>query len=197
MLGIILSATTLTNELSKGTIKFLLTRPYNRHKILFSKLSSIAILTTGGMIVSIVLNYILQLILFGKLPSFDFILKQGEISVISVFITTVFFSSFSLLITSLINSSSVSTAITILYYAMAPSLWAIANMFTFKFSTDSLAFKLSPLYANNYLLNLFSASAADFRSDFVITLVANIVYFCIFYLIADFVFYRKDISLSN
>ncbi|BDR55630.1 ABC transporter permease [Xylocopilactobacillus apis] len=191
LLGILFASTTITREMSSGTIKFLLTRPYDRHKILMAKFASIAILMSAFTLVSIILNYIFVLIFFGQAPGMDVVFNKGGIAILTVLFETVFFSSFALMISTVINSSSMATAISIVYYYVIPGIWTVIAMLL-KIKIDSWGFRLSPFYSYKYLTDL-----TKFNSDFAITLAANLVYICIFYLIADTFFNKKDISLSN
>lgn len=196
-LGMLYAATTLTSEFSSGTIKFILTRPYDRHKILLAKIGSATIITTALAIISEVINYLIGFISFGRAPEISVILKQSCNTVLIVFLGILFYGTFAIMVTVLVNSSSLSTALTFIYYTSAAPLWYAVSTAFLKLSTDSWMYKLSPFNVNNNLVDIIKKSKIDLNGDLIVLLAANIVYICLFYLIADIVFNKKDISLSK
>lgn len=198
-LGLIYASVTLTQELTSGTIKFLLTRPYSRNKLLSAKLAANTILMTVFALCSNVLNFIVQFIIFGTAPDVKSSLIAIGFSVLKVFITTTFLGSLAILISVITNNSAISTALTIIYYISAPAIWAFINVNFLKLSPKNTINNLNPLSINQYfgvLLNNYEQSH-NLGEYFWISLIGNLLYAAIFYFIADVIFSRKDISLSD
>ncbi|WP_317635808.1 ABC transporter permease subunit [Xylocopilactobacillus apicola] len=194
--GMVCAATTITKEASSGTIKFLLTRPYNRHKIMLAKFSSIIILMVVYGSISELLNYFLQFIFLGELPPFSFAMSQLVVTIAKILVVSVFFCSFALMISALVDSSAFTTAVTFIYFTMGSPVWSLAAQFL-KIDRNGWIFKLCPLQSNSYLLGLMNADKISFDGNLLITIITNLAYAFIFYLIGDFIFSKKDISLAN
>lgn len=201
ILAVIYAATTLTQELTSGTIKFSLTRPYNRHKILMAKYGALVILMTVMMLFSAVISLLTEFIFLGHIPSLTFCLKQTGVITLFFLISVMYFGAFSLLLSALINSSAISTALTILFYGMGHAVWSLVALSFLRVSEDNwFLYKLFPLEINNHLNQLFGQIIGNAKfdpSELFITIVTTLVYTLIFYLIADFWFNRKDISLTS
>lgn len=199
-IAILMASNTLSTEISSGTIKFILTRPYQRYKILLAKIGSIILFMPVLQILSAIGVLLLQLLATAHLPEFNAILKTVVLFIALSLVVTIFYSSLALLLSTFTSSTAFITAFCFIYYFFADSLWKIINLRYFDLSPDSLIYKLSPLNANNYLIELIKNTyfqSLDVDKDLYITFTANIVYTCILFLIAVMIFRRRDISLAN
>lgn len=195
---IIYSSNILSSEISKGTIKFILTRPYQRYKILLAKIAAITILMPVFLIISVIVSLLLHILTIHQMPEISIILKYTGIHSIFILAITIFFTAFALMLSSVFNSSALVTGSCIVYYFFADNLWGIINFFYLHLPEDGWIYKLSPLNVNSYLIELMTdAIEKPVQSEFFITLAANIAYALIFFLIATLIFRRRDISLSN
>lgn len=197
-ISIIYASNILSSEISKGTVKFILTRPYQRYKILLAKLAAITILMPVFLIISVIISLLLHILTIHQMPEISIILKYTGIHGIYILAITIFFTAFALMLSSVFNSSALITGSCIVYYFFASGLWRIINFFYLHLPEDGWIYKLSPLNVNSYLIKLMAdAVEKPVQSEFFITLAANIVYALIFFLIATLIFRRRDISLSN
>ena len=197
-ISIIYSSNILSSEISKGTIKFILTRPYQRYKILLAKIAAITILMSVFLIVSVIICLLIQILTIHQIPEISIVLKYTGIYSIFILAITIFFTAFALMLSSIFNSSALITGSCIVYYFFASGLWRLINFFYLHLPEDGWIYKLSPLNVNSYLIELISKTVDQpVQSEFFITLAANIVYALIFFLIATLIFRRRDISLSN
>lgn len=200
-MAIVYASSILTQELTSGTIKLLLTRPYNRHKVLLAKFGALTILMTATMFAFSIISYIVELIIYGSVPNITFCLKQSGINIFAFLISVMYFGAFALLVSTLINSPSMSTAFTLIFFMGGHTIWTVITSFL-KISEDNLLlYKIFPLQINDNLLQLLDMSIENSNgfvpSELFIALITTLVYTLIFYLIADFIFNRKDISLAS
>ena len=197
-ISIIYASNVLSSEISKGTIKFILTRPYQRYKILLAKIAAITTLMPVFLIMSVIISLLLHILTIHQMPEISIILKYTGIHGIFILAITIFFTAFALMLSSVFNSSALVTGSCIVYYFFASSLWSTINFFYFHLPEDGWIYKLNPLNVNSYLIELISKTVDQpVQSEFFITLAANIAYALIFFLIATLIFRRRDISLSN
>lgn len=197
-ISIIYASNILSSEISKGTVKFILTRPYQRYKILLAKLAAITILMPVFLIISVIISLLLHILTIHQMPEISIILKYTGIHGIFILAITIFFTAFALMLSSVFNSSALITGSCIVYYFFASGLWRIINFYYLHLPEDGWIYKLSPLNVNSYLIELISKTVDQpVQSEFFIILAANIVYALIFFLIATLIFRRRDISLSN
>ncbi|WP_239326811.1 ABC transporter permease [Snodgrassella gandavensis] len=197
-IAIIYASNILSTEISRGTIKFILTRPYQRYKILLAKIGALTILMPVVLLVFVIISLILHLITLHQLPEFSVIIKYINIYTLCILAVTVFFTAFALMLSSLTSSPAFVTGCSIVYYFFAAALWAIINLIYLDLPTDGWLYKLCPLNVNSYLIYLMKDAIENpIQNEFYIALLANIVYACIFFLIATLVFRRRDISLAN
>ncbi|AHN28026.1 multi drug ABC transporter permease protein [Snodgrassella alvi wkB2] len=197
-ISIIYASNILSSEISKGTVKFILTRPYQRYKILLAKLAAITILMPVFLIISVIISLLLHILTIHQMPEISIILKYTGIHGIFILAITIFFTAFALMLSSVFNSSALITGSCIVYYFFASGLWRIINFYYLDLPEDGWIYKLSPLNVNSYLIELISKTVdQSVQSEFFIILAANIVYALIFFLIATLIFRRRDISLSN
>lgn len=197
-ISIIYASNILSSEISKGTVKFILTRPYKRYKILLAKLAAITILMPVFLIISVIISLLLHILTIHQMPEISIILKYTGIHGIFILAITIFFTAFALMLSSVFNSSALITGSCIVYYFFASGLWRIINFYYLDLPEDGWIYKLSPLNVNSYLIELISKTVdQSVQSEFFIILAANIVYALIFFLIATLIFRRRDISLSN
>ncbi|ORF07792.1 hypothetical protein BGI03_09745 [Snodgrassella alvi] len=197
-ISIIYASNILSSEISKGTVKFILTRPYQRYKILLAKLAAITILMPVFLIISVIISLLLHILTIHQMPEISIILKYTGIHGIFILAITIFFTAFALMLSSVFNSSALITGSCIVYYFFASGLWRIINFYYLDLPEDGWIYKLSPLNVNSYLIELISKTVdQSVQSEFFIILAANIVYALIFLLIATLIFRRRDISLSN
>ncbi|PCL20969.1 hypothetical protein CPT77_04505 [Snodgrassella alvi] len=197
-ISIIYASNILSSEISKGTVKFILTRPYQRYKILLAKLAAITILMPVFLIISVIISLLLHILTIHQMPEISIILKYTGIHGIFILAITIFFTAFALMLSSVFNSSALITGSCIVYYFFASGLWRIINFYYLHLPEDGWIYKLSPLNVNSYLIELISKTVdQSVQSEFFIILAANIVYALIFFLIATLIFRRRDISLSN
>lgn len=197
-ISIIYASNILSSEISKGTIKFILTRPYQRYKILLAKIAAITLLMPVFLIISVIICLLIQILTIHQMPEFSIILKYTGIHSIFILAITIFFTAFALMLSSIFNSSALVTGSCIVYYFFASELWRRINFIYLHLPEDGWIYKLSPLNVNSYLIELMTdAIEKPVQSEFFITLAANIAYALIFFLIATLIFRRRDISLSN
>ncbi|PIT58265.1 ABC transporter permease [Snodgrassella alvi] len=195
---IIYASNILSSEISRGTIKFILTRPYQRYKILLAKIGAITLLMPTFMIISVIISLLLQLLTIHHMPELGGVIKYTGIYSLYILVITIFFTAFALMLSSLTSSPAFVTGCCIVYYFCASGLWATINQLYFHLPTDGWLYKLCPLNVNDYLIDLMKEAAKNpVQNEFYITLLANIVYACIFFLIAVLVFRRRDITLAN
>lgn len=83
LLVIILAASSISEEISKGTIKFLLIEPCSRSEILFAKIISILIIAIILVIIISQISVLIGNIVFGANASNDYLyVKNGEVKII-------------------------------------------------------------------------------------------------------------------
>lgn len=86
--GIIIAGTIVSNEYQRGTIKLLLTRPYSRNKILFSKYIVSILMLLIFIIVALIAQYIIGGIVSGfnvyNVPVVEFDLNTNSVIVMSI-----------------------------------------------------------------------------------------------------------------
>ncbi|WP_239427891.1 ABC transporter permease subunit [Snodgrassella communis] len=197
-IAIIYASNILSSEISRGTIKFILTRPYQRYKILLAKIGAITILMPVMLIIFVIITLLLQLLTLHHLPELSIIIKYTKICSLYILGITVFFTAFALMLSSLTSSPAFVTGCCIVYYFFAAGLWALINLIYLDLPTDGWLYKLCPLNINSYLFDLMKdAIENSAQNEFYIALLANITYACIFVLIAVLIFRRRDISLAN
>jgi ABC-2 type transport system permease protein len=195
---IIYASNILSSEISRGTIKFILTRPYQRYKILLAKIGAITLLMPMFMIIGVIISLLLQLLTIHHMPELGTTIKYTGIYILYILAVTVFFTAFALMLSSMTSSPAFVTGCSLVYYFCASKLWMTINFFYFHLPTNGWLYKLCPLNVNNYLINLMNdAIDNSAQNEFYIALLANITYACIFVLIAVLVFRRRDISLAN
>jgi ABC-2 type transport system permease protein len=197
-IAIIYASNILSSEISRGTIKFILTRPYQRYKILLAKIGAITLLIPIFMIIAIIISLLLQLLTIHHMPELDATIKYTGIYILYILAVTVFITAFALMLSSMTSSPAFVTGCSIVYYFCASNLWATINILYFHLPTDGWLYKLCPLNVNSYLIELMNdAIKNSAQNEFYIALLANIAYACIFVLIAVLIFRRRDISLAN
>lgn len=198
IIAIISASNILSSEVANGTIKFVLTRPYQRYKILLAKITAITILMPIFMILGVIIILFLQLLSVGHLPEISEIIKYTKIHILILLVNTVFFTSLALLLSSFSCSSSFITGFCFIYFSFGNYIWQFINDGYFNLPSDGWTYKLSPLNVNSYLTDLLRDTLKNpISSELHITLLANIVYTGIFLLIAILIFRRRDISLAN
>ncbi|MCO6526804.1 MAG: ABC transporter permease subunit [Snodgrassella sp.] len=197
-IAIIYASNILSSEISRGTIKFILTRPYQRYKILLAKIGAITLLMPIFMIIAVIISLLLHLLTIHHMPEFGATIKYTGIFILYILAVTVFITAFALMLSSMTSSPAFVTGCSIVYYFCASKLWATINFLYFHLPTDGWLYKLCPLNVNNYLIDLMNdAIENSAQNEFYIALLANIAYACIFVLIAVLIFRRRDISLAN
>ena len=175
-ISIIYASNILSSEISKGTVKFILTRPYQRYKILLAKLAAITILMPVFLIISVIISLLLHILTIHQMPEISIILKYTGIHGIFILAITIFFTAFALMLSSVFNSSALITGSCIVYYFFASGLWRIINFYYLDLPEDGWIYKLSPLNVNSYLIELISKTVdQSVQSEFFIILAANIV----------------------
>ena len=195
-IAITMASTILSKEISRGTITFVLTRPYQRYKILLAKIGAIILFTPVFLIFGTIIILLLQLITVSHLPEFSAILKTSGLYIVLTLVVTIFYSSIALLFSTLSSSSAFITSFCYSFYFFATPLWQIINSRYLELSPNSWIFKLSPLKANDYLIDLVKNTYyQSVEPDLYIVLLANLGYTCIFFLLAVLIFRRQDISL--
>lgn len=201
-ISIIYASNILSSEISKGTIKFILTRPYQRYKILLAKIAAITLLMPVFLIISVIICLLLQILTTHHIPEFSIIIKYIGIYSLCILAIIIFFTAFALMLSSMFNSSPLVTGFCIVYCFFADRLWEMINYYNIHVPGDEWIYKLNPLYVNSYLIKLISNTVNNtfdqpVQSEFFITLAANIAYVLIFFLIAILIFRRRDISLAS
>ncbi|WP_239373080.1 ABC transporter permease [Snodgrassella gandavensis] len=191
---IIYASNILSSEISRGTIKFILTRPYQRYKILLAKIGAITLLMPIFMIIAVIISLLLQLLTIHHMPELGATIKYTGIYILYILAVTVFFTAFALMLSSMTSSPAFVTGCSIVYYFCASKLWATINFLYFHLPTDGWLYKLCPLNVIDLMNDAIENSA---QNEFYIALLANITYACIFVLIAVLIFRRRDISLAN
>lgn len=132
--GIIIAGTIVSNELQKGTIKLLLTRPYSRNKILLSKyivsILAIFIFIIGFAISQYIVGGIIQGFNIFNTPMVEYNLNTNSIVVMNVFEylllkvigslpIMILLSSLAFALSTITKNSAVSVAIPVLGYMMS------------------------------------------------------------------------------
>lgn len=200
MVVVIVASMIVASEFNGGTIKLLLIRPYKRSQILFSKLIVCllfaAFVTVFTMISAAIIGMLLFPIQSFMLPASistggTSALKAGFILGLTNYLLLIVYTSIALMISAVFRSQALAVGIGMLVVFSS----SLINVFL-----SMLIPKLEPL--KWLIFNLLNVN--DLGKGFAIpgelsllqTSIGLLVYSGLFYLIADYIFKKRDVALS-
>ncbi|KRL13931.1 ABC transporter permease [Schleiferilactobacillus perolens] len=197
--AIVITAIIITEEFSKNTIKILLTRPYSRHAILFSKfLASLSYLLISSLTV-----YVFSILLTGAFFGFGGLTRTvtqgmnayvyGIAAVGTAFLANAIYLALVFILAAGMRSQGLAITFSIL---MTFVVGIFSELLTMLMMTKHWYWlKWNPFNLLNFN-PLVKASSSPAALSPVGGIIGLLVYTAIFYLIADYIFNRRDVSLS-
>lgn len=203
--AVVITAISLTEEFSKNTIKILLTRPYSRGQVLFSKLVAIMIYTLCLSLVTYA-GSILIAMLFGNANGLTTVSKDWQnltpllssfYATLNNYVVTLFYIGLVFIFAGGFRSLglAVTMGVGLIWLgSMASSLlsgfiiWK--KLFWLKWNP------LTQLYLNYRFGSVMIPIEDKLDVGYWPNLIAVLVYTLIFYLIANWIFSKRDISYS-
>lgn len=200
---LIISSNILAEEITKGTIKLLLIKPYKRSKILLSKYITIII----TIFISIIFLYIMQLLLGGLFLGFDSLkekviiynYQKSQIMCYNIFVYTLIrvisklpmlllISTISYLLSIISSNSTTSLTITMLIYIFSQSINALAITYNAKIMRYLLTVNW------NFTEYLFGNIPQFKYINLTLSSIVCIIYLIIMITISFILFNKKDIK---
>lgn len=198
--AIVMTAVIITEEFAKNTIKILLTRPYSRHAILFSKLLA----SFAYLVVSLLAIYVVAALFTGAFFGFGGLDKvvghgmnswlYGLADVGVNVLSSMFYLSMVFVLAAGMRSQGLAITFSIL---MQLVLGIFSGLLDVLMTTKKWYWiKWNPFNLMAY--NPLSSSQATGAAALNVWgwLIGLVIYIAIFYLIADYIFNRRDVSLS-
>ena len=143
ILMIIVSGSSISNEISKGTIKFLIFTPNKRWKILFAKIASAIILLVALTVITALISILIGNIAFNE-PGMKYIyIHNGEVHVLSNLVYIVLYylalgidilvyMFFAFMLSTITRNTALSVALSIASYVGSGIVMQIINMYITK-----------------------------------------------------------------
>lgn len=195
MLSLIIASESVSSEFSRGTIKLLLIRPWDRWKILLSKYISVILFSLAATIVFVVLNIIFAYILFPA--SGNSILSAASstpdlvLTVVYNYIRTLVLITVAFMLSSLFRSTALSITISILLYFSGNTLNGIFRLFLEQEHREFIKYLLS---TNLDLTQYFASPTGTFgMTSLGFSLGVLLVYMIVFIAITWFSFVKRDV----
>lgn len=198
--AIVMTAIIITEEFAKNTIKILLTRPYSRHAILFSKLLA----SFAYLVVSLLTIYVVAALFTGAFFGFGGLDKvvghgmnswlYGLADVGVNVLSCMFYLSMVFVLAAGMRSQGLAITFSIL---MQLVLGIFSGLLDVLMTTKKWYWiKWNPFNLMAY--NPLSSSQATGAAALNVWgwLIGLVIYIAIFYFIADYIFNRRDVSLS-
>ena len=198
--AIVMTAIIITEEFAKNTIKILLTRPYSRHAILFSKLLA----SFAYLVVSLLTIYVVAALFTGAFFGFGGLDKvvghgmnswlYGLADVGVNVLSSMFYLSLVFVLAAGMRSQGLAITFSIL---MQLVLGIFSGLLDVLMTTKKWYWiKWNPFNLMAY--NPLSSSQATGAAALNVWgwLIGLVIYIAIFYFIADYIFNRRDVSLS-
>ncbi|WP_063516547.1 ABC transporter permease [Schleiferilactobacillus harbinensis] len=198
--AIVMTAIIITEEFAKNTIKILLTRPYSRHAILFSKLLA----SFAYLVVSLLTIYVVAALFTGAFFGFGGLDKvvghgmnswlYGLADVGVNVLSSMFYLSMVFVLAAGMRSQGLAITFSIL---MQLVLGIFSGLLDVLMTTKKWYWiKWNPFNLMAY--NPLSSSQATGAAALNVWgwLIGLVIYIAIFYFIADYIFNRRDVSLS-
>ncbi|MEG1008595.1 MAG: ABC transporter permease subunit [Clostridia bacterium] len=174
ILIILLSASTISSETSKGTIKFLVMQPKKRYKILLSKIFAITTLLIGFTLIISICNIVVSNIFYRAYDAIPYVyMNNGSVSLIDgnlfiflryavIGIEVFVYSMIGIMLSTLIRNTAVSTSITIALYFVSGTIMQFVNMFVTKDFVKYIPFNNIDLTSkifdkHNSMINMMSS----------------------------------------
>lgn len=200
---LIISSTILAEEISKGTIKLLLIKPYKRFEILLSKYLTIIII----LILSIIFLYITQFLIGGFFLGFESLKEKVVIynyqksqimcyniygytliRLISKLPKIVLIATLSYLLSIISSNSTISLTITMLIYMFSQSIQTIAITYNVKI----MKYLLTTNW--NFTEYLFGGISTFKYINLKLSIIICIIYFIIMTTASFILFNKKEIK---
>lgn len=194
MLSLIIASESVSSEFSRGTIKLLLIRPWDRWKILLSKYISVILFSLVATLLFVILNVIFVYILFptssessivsGATPDLLLTILYNYIRAL-VLITVAF------MLSSLFRSTALAITISILLYFSGGTLNGIFRLFLQPEDRGVVKYLLS---TNLDLTQYFNSPTGTFGvTSLGFSLGVLLVYMIVFIAITWFSFVKRDV----
>ncbi|ERL64912.1 ABC transporter permease [Schleiferilactobacillus shenzhenensis] len=200
--AIVMTAIIITEEFAKNTIKLLLTRPYNRHQILCSKfLAALAYL-----VVSLVVVYLVAILFTGAFWGFGGLNKvvdhgmntwlYGLVTIAIYVLGNLFYLSVVFVLAAGMRSQGLAITFSILLEFVLSIVTQLLTVLMVNKQWWWIKWNPFNLMSYNPLVgNLKGMPAAASLSGWGWA-IGLIIYIAVFYFIADYIFNRRDVSLS-
>ncbi len=199
--SIIVAGTIVSNEFQKGTIKLLLTRPYSRNKILFSKFIVSIICIFIFIIIFIIAQYFIGGIIYGfdvfNIPEVEYnfntnsivvipVLQYMSIKILCVLPMYILLTTLAFALSTITMNSSIAIAIPILGYMVSDAI----NIFI-----DRVKLLKYFVTANwDLSVYLFGGQGIAEGLNFWLSIAICCVYLVIMLVVAFIVFKKRDIK---
>lgn len=195
VLSLIIASESVSSEFSRGTIKLLLIRPWDRWKILLSKFISVIIFSIAATVLFLIVNIIFAYILFpasgssifsGLAPTPDLFLTVVYNYIRAFVLITVAF-----MLSSLFRSTALSITISILLYFSGNTLNGIFRLFIKPEDTGTIKYLLS---TNLDLTQYFTSPTGTFGvTSLGFSLLVLLAYVVVFLVITWLSFVKRDV----
>lgn len=193
MLSLIIASESVSSEFSRGTIKLLLIRPWDRWKILLSKYIAVILFSLVATILFVILNMIFAYILFPTTgssvlsgPTPDLLLTIVYNYIRALVLITVAF-----MLSSLFRSTALAIMVSILLYFSGGTLNGIFRLFLEPEDRGVVKYLLS---TNLDLTQYFNSPTGTFGvTSLGFSLGVLLVYMIVFIAITWFSFVKRDV----
>ena len=200
---IMVSATIVSDEFNKGTIKLLLVKPYSRTKILLAKFLTTVIMTVFIIAITILMQVLIGGILFGfdslSLPVIEYNFNTNSIQSINVFVylgiqtlaqlpMIILLSTLAFAISTIFSNSALAIIISLLGYMANSVINQLAIMYNLGF--------MKYFVTMNWDLSQYLFGGLPYMEGmtFISSILINIVYFLILIIPTVIIFKKRNIK---
>ena len=200
---IMVSATIVSDEFNKGTIKLLLVKPYSRTKILLAKFLTTVIMTVFIIAITILMQVLIGGILFGfdslSLPVIEYNFNTNSIQSINVFVylgiqtlaqlpMIILLSTLAFAISTIFSNSALAIIISLLGYMANSVINQLAIMYNLGF--------MKYFVTMNWDLSQYLFGGLPYMEGmtFIGSILINIVYFLILIIPTIVIFKKRNIK---
>ena len=203
VLVVMIAGTIVSEEFNKGTIKFLLVKPYSRNKILFAKFATVLIITVFAIVSIILMELIVGSIIFGtsslSIPVVQYnfnihaleymnIFKYLSLNILAQLPIVVLLATLAFSFSTLFTNSAVSIALPLLGYMSASTINVLAVHYNIKF----IKYFVTPNWdLSQYLFGKLPMLEGMTRN---FSIIICLIYFAIMISTTFTVFKRKNIK---